>query len=440
MTTKNFSGKWHLPNDQENETQSFSGILRISENGVLTLEFTLERDEPDKVIPGIEQSLRQINNQVPIPLIIGYAKDLGTNNDIGFSLYDLEIIGYTSSGLTHVTLEVRYATTILQFKKTEGLQFQSSMMKFEGMDEWLDKNGFEIKSHDDTKQYKTTVEFTQPKPIDILKTKSEQVYFYFRASSPMFVNTNRVTIDQSIFVNWENEEPKSLGELVSYSDRLQNFFSFISTYPARRIRHQIRLLRGKYDEEKHNGFIDLEFYYKDRANQFRDHSKKSDLLFTYSTFGDQSKEILANWISIYDKFTIAFDQYFDMKYNQNLHVTSRLITLTSILEIVYIRLFDKDPNLATKLNYFVTNKVDVFGSLPISKGNMVEQIVAVRRYFVHGKTSVHFSEENITERSMIKFSIQLENVFRIYILSELGISDTDITKIINNQPWKWGVK
>lgn len=441
MSIKTFSGKWHVPNEQENESQSFSGILRISENGVITLEFTLGRDEPEKLIPGLEQNLRQINNQAPIPLIVGYAKDLETNNDVGFSLYHLEIVGYTRSGLTHVTLEARYASTILQFKKTEGLKFQSSMMKFEGMDEWLDKNGFEIKSHDDTKQYKTTVEFTQPKPIDIIKTKSEQVYFYFRASSPMFANTNRVTIDQSIFLNWENKDPKSINELIAFSDRLQNFFSFISTYPARRLQHEIRLLKGKYNPKKSNGYLNLDLYYKDRAIQFKDHAKKSDFLFTYSTFGDQSKEILANWISIYEKYTIAFDQYFDMKYNKNLHLTSRLTTMTSILEIVYVKIFDKDPrNLALKLNNLIGAKKELFSSLPISKDNMVEQIVAVRKYFVHGTTSDHFVEENTSERSMLKFSIQLENIFKIFILSELGISDDDISKMITRQPWKWGVK
>ena len=441
MATKTFSGKWNVPNESKNESQSFSGILRISENRVITLEFTLENDEPEKVVPGIGQSLRQINNQVPFPLIVGYAKNLETNNDTGFSLFDLEIIGYTRSELTHVTLEAKYATSILQFKRTEGLKFQTSMMKFEGMDEWLDKNGFKIKSHDNTKQYKTTVEFTQPKPIDIIKSDSEQVYFYFRASSPMFANTNRVTIDQSIFVNWESEEPKTLSEIVTFSDRVQNFFSFISTYPSRRLQHQIRLLRGKYDEDNYNRYLDLEFYYKDIAIQFRDYAKKSDFLFTYSTFGDQSKDILVSWISIYEKYTIAFDQYFDMKYNKNLHVTSRLITMTSILEIIYVKIFDKDHrNLALKLNNLIDTKKDLFCSLPVSQNNMVEQIVAIRKYFVHGKSSEHFHEENTSEKSMIKFSIQLENIFKIYILSELGITDVDILKMIKRQPWNWGSK
>jgi hypothetical protein len=440
MSIKTFSGKWHVPNEEENEIQSFSGILRINENGALTLEFTLERDEPGKMIPGLAHNLGQINNQVPLPLIVGYAKDLTTNNDVGFSLYDLEIIGYTRSGLTHVTLEATYASTILQFKKTEGLKFQSSMMKFEGMDEWLDKNGFEFKSHDETKQYKTSVEFTQPEPIDIIKSKSEQVYFYFRASSPLFANTNRVTIDQSIFVNWENKDPKSISELVAFSECLQNFFSFISTYPARRLQHEIRLLKGKYNPKKSNGYLNLDFYYKDRAIQFSDHAKKCDFLFTYSTFGDQSKEILANWISTYENYTIAFDQYFDMKYNRNLHVTSRLTTMTSIIEIMYVKIFNKDPrNLTLKLNNLIEAKKELFNSLPVSKDNMVNQIVAVRKYFVHGTTSEHFQDENTSERSMIKFSVQLENIFRIYILSELGISDAEIKKMINRQPWKWGI-
>ena len=60
-------------------------------------------------------------------------------------------------------------------------------------------------------------------------------------------------------------------------------------------------------------------------------------------------------------------------------------------------------------------------------------------YFVHGKTSEHFHEENTSERSMFKFSIQLENIFKVYVLSELGITDEEITKMITRQPWKWGI-
>ncbi len=439
MPHKTFSGKWRVPSDTESKPQSFSGILNIYETGIITLEFTLERNEQEKVIPGLGQRLRQINNQAPIPLITGYAKDLETNTDISFTLFDLEVIGYSRSGLTHITLEAKYATTVLQFKKEDGVKFQSSMMKFEGIDEWLDENGFEISSVDDPYLYKTNVEYIQPEPINIVQSVSEQVYFYFRAKSPMIANSNRVTIDQSIFINWETEEPKTIEELISFSDRIQNFFSFISTYPTKRLKHEIRVLKGKYDKENHMGYLSLEFYYKDRAAKFEDHAKKSDFLFTYSTFGDQSIEILANWIFIYEKYRIALDQYFDMKYNKNIHLTSRLLTLTSILEITYVKLFDDDPrNLTLKLNNLINRKERVFNSLKISKDNMIEQIVSVRKYFVHGNTSRYFNEENTSQKSLLTFSVQLENIFKVYILSELGIGDEEVTKMIARQPWKWG--
>ncbi len=439
MNTKTFSGTWQVPSKAENETRSFSGVLSITENGIITLVFTVDDSEKEKVVPGLLKSLYQINNQIPIPLITGIAKDLETYSDQVFSLFNLEIKDYTSSNLMHISLEAQYCFKSLKVNTIENLKFQLSMMKFEGMDTWFDINGFEIKSNSKTNQLQTTVKFTQPEPIDIFISEKEKAYIYFRASSPILANTNKITINQSVFLNWENDEPKSLIEIINFSDRLQNFFSFISYYPARRLKHQISLLKGKYDPEKPKGFLNLDFYYKDRASHFKDHSKKDDFLFTYSKFGDQSKEILANWFIIYEKYSIALDQYFDMKYNNNLHVNSKLITMTSILEIMYVKIYNKDPrDLSLKLNELIKTKKEIFCYLPISKNNLVEQIVAVRKYFVHGKESIHFIKVNTSDRSMLWLSFQLENIIKIYILSELGISDDDIIKIINYQPWKWG--
>jgi hypothetical protein len=439
MNKKTFMGNWQVPKTSEQQFKSFSGTLTLFENGNINLDFTIDDTELELLHPKLVNNLHQINNQAPIPLISGRAKDLESNTISDFSLFDLDIINYSGPGLLHVTLQAKYSITGLRFQKFDNLKFQLSMMKFEGIDIWLDKYGFNINRHDDTLPFKTTIVFTQPEPIEIIKSDIEQVYFYFRATSPASVNSNKVTIDQSIFINWECHEPKAFNELICVSERLQNFFSFISSYPSRRIKHQIRILKGEYNQKTHLGYKNLEFNYSDRTIEFNDHAKKSDFLFTYSTYGEKCKEILANWLSTYATHTLALDQYFDMKYSKNIHLTSRLITLTSVLEIFYINKFKKDPSLKIKLNYLVAGKEKLFDVLPIAKNDMITHIADVRRYYVHGNKSKIFKEEHIHEGALNRFCMQLENIFKIYILSEIGISDEEILKIINRQPWRWGV-
>jgi hypothetical protein len=317
------------------------------------------------------------------------------------------------------------------------------MLKIEGMDSWLDINGFEIKQSRHSKMFATNIKFTQPKPVDVLKTENEHIYFYFRAKSPMFAYSNEVAIKQSIYLNWETETPHSLNESAVFVEKIQNFFTFISFGSRRRLGHELRMFKGKYNAKKPGTYTDHEVFYTEKfSNTTEDFDQEQlDFLFKYTSFQERSLQMIVKWLEVYEKYKIAFDQYFDMQYASSSHHTSKLITLTSILEILYVKYFNEDPrDLARKLNNLIQAKLIVFDLLPISRNNLIEQIVAVRKYFVHGNQArQHFDLNNTTSAKLISINRQLENIFRIYILSELGITDQEIAEFINRKTWLWGV-
>lgn len=363
--------------------------------------------------------------------------------DVDFTLTDLLLVAYSQSGLTRVVLEAAHAIT--NFNPCSGnlLKFQNTMVKIDGIDSWLNINGFEIKGSKHTRKFSTKIEFKQPEPIEVLKTSNDNIYFYFRANSPMFAHSNEVTIKQSIYLNWETETAHTISDSIAFAEKIQNFFTFISFGSRKRLGHELKQLKGKYNSKKPGTYLNHELFYSEKFSKSKEgfDQEQFDFIFKYKNFEERSIQAVVKWLQIYDKYKIAFDQYFDMKYAASSYHTSRLITLTSILEILYVKYFNDDHrDLARKLNHLIQNKSTVFDLLPISRDNLIEKIVAVRKYFVHGTQSrQHFDSINITSQRLILINLQLENIFRVYILSELGIADQEIIEFINRKTWLWGV-
>lgn len=444
MTTKKYTGIWHLPPDKdETKTQSYHGLLTISELGKISLEFTLPREVVEEELLEVNQNLHRINSQIPIPIIHAKVKDSESMNDVDFTLTDLLLVAYSQSGLTRIVLEAAHAITNFNPCHGNPLNFQNTMVKIDGIDSWLNVNGFEINGSKHTKKFSTKIEFQQPEPIEVLKTSNDNIYFYFRANSPMFADSNEVTIKQSIYLNWETETPHTISDSITFAEKIQNFFTFISFGSRKRLGHELRQLKGKYNPKKPGTYLNHELFYPEKFSKSKEgfDQEQFDFIFKYKNFEERSIQAVVKWLEIYDKYKIAFDQYFDMKYAASSHHTSRLITLTSILEILYVKYFNDDPrDLARKLNHLIQNKSTVFDLLPISRDNLIEKIVAVRKYFVHGTQSrQHFDSINTTSKRLILINLQLENIFRVYILSELEISDQEIIEFINRKTWLWGV-
>lgn len=445
MTTKKYAGVWHFPKKDKTETKakSYPGLLTISELGKILLEFTLPRTVIEEELTEINQNIYRINSQIPIPIIHAKVKNSESLNEVDFTLTDLVMVAYSQSGLTRIVLEAAHAITNFNPCSGNPLIFQTTMVKIEGMDSWLNINGFDIKSSRHSKKFATNIKFTQPKPFDIVKTENEHLYFYFRATSPMFAYSNEVTIKQSIYLNWETETLHTLNESAAFAEKIQNFFTFISFGSRKRLGHELRMLKEKYNSKKPGTYLNHEVFYSEKFSNTTENfdQERFDFLFKYTSFEERSLLIIAKWLEIYEKYKIAFDQYFDMKYAASSHHTSSLITLTSVLEILYVKYFNDDPrDLARKLNNLIQAKSTVFDLLPISRNNLIEQIVTVRKYFVHGNQArQHFDLNNTTSTNLILINRQLENVFRVYILSELGITDQEIMGFINRKTWLWGV-
>lgn len=440
MTSKKYTGKWFNPYLEYDKNKVHIGNLTINDNGTIYLEFIFEHDEPQDLIPEYFFNIHHINDQESIKKLCGYVKDQNSNQHLSFTLIHLEIIHFTRGGLTYLKLSAQYAISNFYFTKKYPLRFKSSMMKIDGIDAWLNHTGFKVETDYFKTYFETNITYSQPHSIDLIDTRQERLYFYFRSSLKEHKQLPKLSIDQSTFINYESTNSKRIDELTYLCYKIQNFFSFISLKPAHRIHHQLKIENGKPDPEQNELHTALDLSYLDYSRNIESTVKSEDFLFLYSNYPDKSKDLIPIWISIYDKYKVSFDQYFDLQYNPNIHPSSKLITICSVLEIFYVHYFNEDPrNLPLKLRNLIQTLPKVFNLLPISENDTIEQIVAVRKYFVHGKESKYFKQENLKLGRLQKLIIQLENIFVVCVLHELTFTEDQIIQMIKKHPWKWGV-
>lgn len=433
-----YTGYWFIPNESSKE---LSGTLTLDNDSRILLEFVAKEEELKLVVPEIFQLVHHINNQVPIPLVNGYAKNNETKKDISFTLVDLELIKYSQSGLIALTLEAKFCFNNYQAKYQKQLLFKSLMVKFDGFDEWMDKNGFQINSSDDPTKFSTELKYDQPKTIELLKNDDILIYFYFRARSPgFFVKGPRATIEQSIFLNIDFNKPQRLSELEYYVEKIQNFFTLINTHPTQRTYCQTKLYQDQKNKGRGIGNHIIDVIYKERVPDFSQYIKQGSALFNYSDVENQFPEFIKNWFRVYQLFEPALDQYFDTLYFNQGHAVSRFVNILSVLEIYHTRKFNKGISLKEKIKDLISQFSVINDQHFNFSDYFVDEVILIRKFYVHGtEVKTKFTDDMPSKENITKHVRSLENIFRIHLLLELGLNEEVLSKMIGQKPWKWGV-
>ena len=437
LKNQSYTGYWYIPS-KELTPAKWYGTLHIKENNQISLEFVLSREDLYSCFPNLDNILNNINQQESIPIICGYGKNVNTQNDLGFTLLDLQIIGYSSSGLVSLKLEAKYVLTYYHFKDTEELLFSSSVVKFDGFDQWMDKNGFSILESEQSKRLSTNIKYTQPNPIELLNNEIVKIYFYFRASAPaFFIRSHQTAITQSLHLNFEYKSPIPLDEVKFYNEKIQNFFTFIFSQPTQRIVSQVNTINNIDSTASDLIYSDI---VPNKSNDF----SKWNFIFSYTEVEDKFPSIIQNWFQFYTDYEPALVQYFDNLYLNNGHIISRFISTLSILEIYVSRkhpnLDKKGSGLKIKLEKLIHELGEINTQLFKFKDDFSVEVNLIRKYYVHGNQVTSKIEDYMLNKEYITGHIRsLENIFKIIILIELGFNQTDIIKFINRQPWCWGI-
>lgn len=425
-----FTGYWFVPD----QNKKWYGTLSFSDKNNIYLDFVLTNEEIKDKAPQVLSQLNNINNQTKIPIICGYVKSHNANKDISFTLSQLELINIKRSGLFKITLEAEHALTYNHFNSLQNPFIKSVMLKFDGFDKWIDKNGFDVTEDNKNDKPTTAVGFQQPEAINLIDNEELNAYFYFRATYPAFLVRGPIaTIEQSLYLNLEFKEYQAIETVVSHNEKIQNFFTFLFYTPTARIDCQIRLTKDK-------NATDLDLIYPEIAPDYSNIISHGMYMFYYTDYEEKFPEMFRNWIDLYKLYEPALDQFFDNQYYNNGHVVSKFVSILSIIEIYYHRKFETDKPLAEKLKEIIQLLASINTELFNYETEFLTETVKIRRYFVHGAdTKKNMDAEKFSKEYVSNLVRKLENIFRILILLELGLSEQEIIKLIRRRSWMWGI-
>ncbi len=437
-----YTGYWFIPDNNRNK---WSGTLTITHESRILLEFIITREELIKAAPEVFQQIQNINNQLPIRLVNGYAKNQATKKDFDFTLIDLELISYSESGLIVLTLEAKYCLNHYQIQNQNHLLFTNLMLKLDGFDDWMNKFGFNVNNEHDPKKFSTEIIFSPPKPIRLIENKDLNIYFFFRAKSPGFVNGPKAEMEQSVYLNIEYKKAQNIEVLVNQIEKIQNLFTLINNYPTQRSHCQTKMKHDKRNTIPNIGDREIDFIYRELVPDFSSHINRQSALFSFTNVEKQFPEIFQNWIRVYEIYEPALDQYFDTLYFNQGHIVSRFVNISSVLEIFFYRknkkiVKQKDKIFLKNILNSLISELSLINERHFNLTNeFIEELIIIRRYYVHGTEIKTKPIDSIDQKKKIsKYIRSLENIFRIHLLIELGLSQEEISKMIQRKPWQWG--
>lgn len=431
-----YTGYWFIPDNNRNK---WSGTLTITQESRILLEFIITREELIKVVPEVFQQIQSVNNQLPIRLVNGYAKNQATNKDFGITLIDLELISYSESGLIVLTLEAKYCLNHYQIQNQNHLLFTNLMLKLDGFDDWMNKFGFNVNNEHDPKVFSTEITFSPPEPIMLLENKDLNIYFFFRAKSPGFVNGPKAEMEQSVYLNIEYKKAQNIEVLVNQIEKIQNLFTLINNYPTQRSHCQTKIKHDKRNTIPNIGDREIDFIFKETVPDFSKHINRGSALFSYTKVESQFPDIFQNWINIYEIYEPALDQYFDTLYFNQGHIVSRFVNILSVLEIYHSRKFNQEISLKAKIKDLILQLTSINEKHFNFSDDFVEEIILIRKFYVHGtEVKTKLTDAMQQKANISKHIRSLETIFRIHLLIELGLCQEDISKMIERKPWQWG--
>jgi hypothetical protein len=94
--------------------------------------------------------------------------------------------------------------------------------------------------------------------------------------------------------------------------------------------------------------------------------------------------------------------------------------------------------LAMKLKELLDPHKKVLKVLKINPELFSNRAVIIRKYYVHG-IDKNIRKQDIDPKNVIRLTYRLEHIIKVLLLAELGFTDKEIIKIIEGQPWNWGI-
>ena len=462
-------GFFWLPQDSD---KRLPGVLRISNEGDITVELVGFIDNPRDVFGGTDVAITPaLREEEPGKGQFGTIVERDVGRVVGMvdrgGLVTLEQCtrGHTSlpllGGLCKSMLHSRLALLGTAYDPQDDVAFLEVSFQIEGLDAWLGVSG--IRSEALTTDG-GTIQFGIPSDIPLCQTDDVGLEVFFevmhsRGSFP-FAEA-RVRQTASVFA--KSKEPRSIEYFSSLAHRLCNFLSF-SIDQAVSITSMSAYLnepsRNSDDVTKKKVAIYGKFApWTERVPTIDWHR----MVVRYADIANQVDTIVAKWFESYEEFEPAFNLYFATRDQPSSFLDFKILWITQALEVLHRRssnetlmpdesfqkLYDgiiehcpaerqswlreklryaNELTLRRRLRLLLEPFKQLFGSVG-QREHFVNRVCDTRNYLTHYDENSTPTRAS-TPHELVALYDKLDALFQLQLFRLLGLDDATIDNVV----------
>jgi hypothetical protein len=413
---KNFEvkGVWWLPQSSNNQV---AGILKYDPKIGATLELIGTLNKNNK---GHE-------------IVLG----VGSNNKL-ITLHNCfeKTRNITSTGLNTSSIHANYVFVgDRHYEKTSSLKFHKAIIRFQHLDEWLNKSeGFKIDSNHLSNEI--TINYKLPEAINVEINNNISLKLNPVANAPGLSWVQKdANISQKIYAVLESTRKKKF----SYWADLVWQFQQLLTLLAQRDIYPVEYHLAHTD--KNNDRVEkTELYFQ---NSIDTEGVKNllpmDFLAPYFSIKTKFEAICKSWFNSYQTLETCYNPFFNTYYSKNRYTSDQFLDLAKAIEAFHRdAVGDIDPSTGKPYHY-KKRVVEVFtmcsrsfnGILKIrDKNKFAIKIKDYRNDFTHSNPMLINRKKKYLETHYISESMKI--ILSCAILKHHGLTINELRVILNN--------
>lgn len=418
----NSDGIWWFPT---NESIKFDGTILFEheKGGTLTL-FGNSEDISDKNLSN------KTNNVILIGKLFDDTKiTLCIDHVLNISNFEDYRSGYSRSKFI---LSIRYIVLGVHFNSLEDINFEYVMIRYSNIDKWIhdyDIKGWDLLSKDDEQ---ISFKYKFGKSIDV-KVQQQNIMIQLKYLPNVSIKPqyDKTIVSLQIYIIIKPNKEKDIDEYIKLKQILQDFLNLISYENI-----IMESIDGYIQDDKNKHKLKrVELLYRNSISKdFNKTQVRKPFLFYYDDIANKFDTILNKWFELPKKLGIAYDLYFGQLYNDQLYDVNRFLMLAEALEVYHRVIFegkslsekgDRSIQLKCRIQDIYNRYIDIFEFLSIKLYNFVDKISSYRNKLTHG----NISSDEIDHEDIIWQYKNLQILFQLCLLTEIGFNDDEIKRI-----------
>jgi len=322
------------------------------------------------------------------------------------------------------------------FTSKRDISFNKISVHYSHLDEWLNIDSGFKKIETNTKDYKISIEYELPQPIDVQLNTETKLTVNLVATSPSTNTVQKdVVIRQKAFIDFKYKRKATFDKVLEDTFHFQNFLTLSLQRPAFH-----KEVFGQMTIKGTNGLHKIQIFFQ--VNHLPEIEKELhpiDILIHYKRIAPKFATVIKSWYDKKSSLETAADPFFSTYYNPYLYTTDKFLNLARSIEAFHRDTVGIIDPSTRKEYYFKKRAIEVYdmfsrqfnSTLKIAnKTKFIDTIKNYRNDYTHSNPILKSKDKRYLELHYLSEKIQI--IMTCALLHEHNLTKKEIKESIDN--------